>query len=111
MTFRETELFIEGRRERDDWALEVLAWVQANLINVHVGKGRRVRPDQLLPRSTKRRKQADAELEIDAGDDPKDRVEASKRRARERAEREDAERFQASPEGRRMVALLDDAEE
>lgn len=112
MTVREVEVYIEGQRDRDDWLLEVLAWVQANLINVHVPRGKaRVKPDSLLPRSARRRKGgADEAPEtlaaLDAGGDPKARLAAMKERARARQDREDAERFAASTEGRRMMQLL-----
>jgi hypothetical protein len=117
MTFREIELYAQGQRDRDDWLLEVLAWVQANLINIHIPRGKpRVRPDTLLPRSTRRRR-ADTDdtaierVEEGTGSDPKARMEALKRRVRARVEREDQERFWSGAEGRRMLSLLGEPEE
>lgn len=114
MTVREVEVYIEGRREHDDWMLEVLAWLQANLINVHVPRGKaRVKAEALLPRSAKRRRSdaTDDMAMLDNGSDPRARLEAAKARARAKREREEAEHFANSPEGRRMVALLGEPEE
>jgi len=50
MTFREIELWIEGQQEHREWTMDILAWVQVNLVNVHVAKKDRISIDTLRPR-------------------------------------------------------------
>jgi len=51
LTWREFELYCEGYQEQIDRQIDLLAWTQANLINVHIPKGKsRVKAEQLRPK-------------------------------------------------------------
>lgn len=100
MTLREFEVYSEGYAARWDRVVEVLAWMQANLINVHVPKGKpRVTVDALLPRGARSRRGgatvADAPASID---------EAKARARLAIAEKEEAE-FATSERGKRMTKV------
>lgn len=47
LTPYELHLYAQGVGEKRDRDMSALAWMQANLINVHIGKGRKVRAEQL----------------------------------------------------------------
>ena len=56
MTLREVELWIQGREDMWSRIMEVLAWMQTNLINIHIAKGRRVTMDDVLPRGVRKKR-------------------------------------------------------
>lgn len=62
MTPRELELYLEGREEHWARIRELLAWVQANLMNAHGGK-RKVKPEKLLPKEDQKRRRDRAATE------------------------------------------------
>lgn len=124
MTYREIELFIEGQDEARTWFLESLAWMQANLINVHVPRGKpRVRADQLLPKRRKKKANDDEATRTElaeklaplsaatTSEGPRARLEAVKARARATQEAREWNEFRNSAEGKRIAALLDDDSE
>jgi hypothetical protein len=54
MTQRELQTFLEGKSEEWDRVWELMAWVCANLINVHRGKkSAPIQPAKLLPKRIK----------------------------------------------------------
>lgn len=118
MTYRELELFVEGQTEARTWFLETMAWVQANLINVHVPRGKpRVTAEQLLPRKRRKTKEEDLDSVKQSLDDEfapldgatqsaKDRLDTVKAKARASADKKDYEAFMASKEGRRLAEIL-----
>lgn len=55
MTYREFELYAEGHGEFWDRVMQLCAWMQANLMNVHLSKGSKVTPEKLLPRRSRAR--------------------------------------------------------
>ena len=124
MTYRELELYIEGQEEARGWIRELMAWVQANLMNIHIPRGKpKVKPAQLLPRRDRRRRapetDEDAVREIEAAlgpleatqGDPQARMTAAKVRAREKQDRSEWRAFRESSEGRRLAELIGDDEE
>jgi hypothetical protein len=57
MSEREFELWALGFADRQQGTLEMLAWMQANLMNVHIPRGRsRIRPEHLLPKKGRQAK-------------------------------------------------------
>lgn len=97
MTMREFEVYSEGYAIRWDRALEVLAWVQANLINVHIPKGKpRITVDGLLPRGARSRRGSQTAVDAPATMD-----EAKERARKALAEKEQAE-FESSERGKKM---------
>lgn len=113
MTYREIELWIEGQNEARTWLLEALAWTQANLINIHIPRGKpKTRPDQLLPK--RRRRSSDDETvkqqldeELSPLQDPKARLEEMKRRARERMRDKEFEDWKKSKEAAKILGILE----
>lgn len=115
MTMREFELWLEGYRSRQDSAIELLAWVQANLINIHIPRGKpRVTPKKLLPKNHGKRKMgADDELSTEEMDEimiataatTKERMAVTKARLKAKQELEEARAFWSSPEGQRIREL------
>lgn len=107
--------------------LDAAAWMQANLINVHVPKGKpRMTVEKLRPKKNRSgARDRDEAAAIDAVDDsdlpdlaggrdstpvdPKEQARQALRRAAARREAkehaEEAERFWEGPEGRRMKEL------
>lgn len=126
MTMREVEIWLEGYRARQDSSVELLAWVQANLINVHIPKGKpRVTPKKLLPKGHGRRKTGadeidDEELEriqdavpIAGGktrDGVKARMEAKRAKLRAKQELAEMDAFWSSAEGRRIREMMREEE-
>lgn len=130
MTFREFELYLEGYQDRVDQVLEILSWVQANLINIHIPRGKpRVTPEKIKPRSIARRQRereqsAGREVEEETIDtsqldsalnkatDPKERARLARQRAKQKREMaeqmKDADSFWNSSEGKRAKAILED---
>jgi hypothetical protein len=120
MTYRELELFIEGQEENRKFIRSTLAWVQANLMNIHVPRGKpRIKPEQLLPRSDKNKKSASDEqiarqLEMEtaiiggASKDPRARMEQAKLRAKAKQEKEDWENFISTERGKRYLTILEE---
>jgi hypothetical protein len=102
MTFREFELYAEGHSETWARIWETLAWVQANLINVHVGKGKGVKPQQLLPKGLRRKDVPDAAEDVApiSVADAKARVRAAMRRKAD-------EEWLTSPEGQAYTKRMD----
>lgn len=76
MTRREFDAAVEGHRRRTKEQMQMLAWATANMINVHLPRGKKVSPAELL--GEKRRKF-------------RSRAEAQEHFAKERAKREDDE--------------------
>lgn len=120
MTLREVEVWLEGYRARQDSSVELLAWVQANLINVHIPKGKpRVTPKKLLPKGHGKRKMgADDELSQDELDEimlataasPRERMAATKAKLRAKQELAEIDAFWSSPEGRRIREMMREEE-
>lgn len=115
MTFRELELCAEGFALRRRWDHETLAWVQANLINIHVPRGKaRVRAEDLAPRRAEEIDDGSVEGSVEemtrAVDgrviSPKERHERNVRRIVERRDREDRDAFWGSLEGKRAEDVL-----
>jgi hypothetical protein len=119
MTMREFEVWLEGYRSRQDSAIELLAWVQANLINIHIPKGKpRVTPKKLLPKGHGRKKPTGddepdtEEIERLAASIPgqpggaKARVAAAKARLKAKREVEEERAFWSSPEGQRIRQMI-----
>lgn len=67
MTFREFELYLQGHEEWWERVMELLAWTQANLINIQISRGKKLTVDDLLPRRVKqkRRQDPDAVVPVD----------------------------------------------
>lgn len=120
MTYRELELFIEGQEENRKFIRSTLAWVQANLMNIHVPRGKpRIKPEQLLPRSDKKQKdmsdeaviaQLQAETAILGGAnlDPRAKMEQAKQRNLAKREKEEWEAFINSKDGMRYLELREE---
>lgn len=120
MTYRELELFIEGQEENRKFIRSTLAWVQANLMNIHVPRGKpRIKPQQLLPKSDKKQKNVSDEIAIaqfqaetailrGANLNPKDRMEQAKQRALAKREKEEWEAFINSKDGMRYLELREE---
>lgn len=47
LTPLELRLYSDGVAQRQDREMQILAWMQANLINVHIAKGKRVSASDL----------------------------------------------------------------
>lgn len=112
---REFEVWLEGRADFMDRVMEIGAWMQANLMNVHIPRGKpRATVDKLLPRSVKQRRNAGNEEKDLAAlaetliEDPKERRLAREARLREEAAQEEARRFRDTPEGRRIRQLVEE---
>lgn len=124
MTYREVELFIEGQDEARQWQLEALAWMSANLMNIHIPRGKpKVRADQLLPKRRSKSKAGDVEdreaadrMEVALGAlsetpiDARGRVEAAKVRARQKREAEEWAEFNRTSGGKRIAEIFADEE-
>lgn len=95
MTLREVELWMQGREDLWTRVMEVLAWMQVNLINIHVAKGTRLTIEDVLPRGARKRKQ---EKDAPAFDDPK----AMKAWMRQVNEDREDKIFWGSPEGAQL---------
>jgi len=99
--------------------MEISAWAQANLMNVHIPKGKpRMTVDKLLPRGKRKRdrKEIDEEALLDVqqalADNPaeaaKSRLEAKMEKIRaSKAENEDAA-FWDSVEGHKLREMLEE---
>lgn len=98
MTFRDVEIVLKA--QEDNWAriMELMAWMCANLMNVHIGKGRKVKVKDLLPKWHPSRKQQTQTVDLA---DP-----AAKDQMRLHNERILSERWWKSPEGRRLGAAI-----
>lgn len=65
MTFREVELVLEGQALWWERLEFLLAWMQANLINIHIPKGKsRLTVEKLLPRRRKRTPSSEDDTEL-----------------------------------------------
>ena len=131
MTPREFELYAEGRGVEREWILDLFAWVQVNLINVHVPRGKpRVTINKIRPKTKKKKSEKEIEEEFQAnrqalkeklgkvGTKPKaasaeDTVDMWTAQARIKAKRreeealkEDEEAFWNSPEGQELSQLV-----
>lgn len=120
---REFELYLEGYQDRIDSVLDILSWLQANLINIHIPRGKpRVTAEKIRPRNRRKRReqsdeQIDAEIEnlsrmFSSGpESQKDEARAARERARNRVlrkqEEEDSKRFWGSNQGNRIKKLLE----
>lgn len=114
MTERQLEVFLEGREEFWARVRAHMAWIGAHLINVHIAKGRKVKPDDLLPKDDLKRA-AEAKRrhqKVEDDDDDLSQKPTSGReffaRLREREERAEGKRFWDSKEGAVLDALLSD---
>lgn len=118
MTFREFECWLEGYERRQEGVMDIAAWVQANLINIHVPRGKqKVKPEDLKKKKPRKMRvgapaeKSDAEievaLEIEQAETPKERTKLIARRIRAREEHQEALRYFASPDGRRLMETLD----
>lgn len=116
MTDRELEVFAAGVEDgRRVWR-DLAAWLQVNLINSNIPRGKpRLRVEQILP-PMKRRTMDGAELELEVVDalplpdnaTPAEKVAAMKARVRRTMAVNDARDFWQSEEGRRIKAMLGD---
>ena len=103
--------------------MDVLAWMQANLINIHIPRGKpRLTVDKLRPKGVKSRRKEEgdegptadeiAQLDLAFSEpmDPKERVkqEAARitQKRKEKEITEDSARFWSSREGRRVKELF-----
>lgn len=113
MSQRELDCYAEGRQDLMDQCLEVLSWMTANLINVHVTRSGRVQPATLVPDAVKERARERAEFYAVEQQRVRSGRPATAEEARARVrdfqdEREDAD-FWRSEQGQRITALaLDD---
>lgn len=132
MTEREFQLWVEGQHKRDDWILDVLAWMQVNLINIHVPRGKgRVTKQRIRPTKPSREgifawaKRVLSGLGIGEREPlpplppvkPGDK-EAARKALRERRkhmvareEREAEREFWSTPEGRKLREQMDDGDD
>ncbi len=98
------------RRFRED-----LAWMQANLINIHIPRGKpKVKPDQLLPPAKQPMEAAPVVDLPPLGPNatPAEQVAHMKARVRASMSSREADEFWRSAEGRRIKSLLgEDLEE
>ena len=122
---REFELYCQGYDDQIKRASQLLAWTQANLINIHVPKGKsKVKPEQLLPKP--KRTDEDGESEIDEDEvkafedavskrdsditDPKERAKAAvadaKARARAAQDQSDSDTYWRTKAGRDLSDWL-----
>lgn len=117
MTSREFELWLEGYRDRLDRWVELLAWTQANLMNIHIPRGKpRMTVEKLLPKGKKKRGRKDVDedalfaVQQALADDPaevaRERMRAKQNRLRSKQEEDEARQFWNSPEGRRIGDYL-----
>lgn len=117
LTPREFELYLQGYGDRIDMAMDALAWVCANLMNVHIAKGKRIKASDLRPKKPDASQEAVDDREIEAAlsrdvipDDPKEAARQALRRAaaaqRAREEAAESRVFWDSSEGRRIKGLL-----
>jgi hypothetical protein len=117
MTEREIELWFEGQSEKWERTQDILAWVQANLINVHVPRGK---PKLTVEKVRGKRSthvvdtRTDDEIKDQIDEmaesymrDPEARERARDRRLARRAQREEEARFWQTPEGDRLAEQLD----
>jgi hypothetical protein len=99
MTLREFELYVEGYSDNWDRIRELMAWVQTNLINIHVPRGKRkVRTSDLLPKTNRKKKRNDKS----ADDIPASNLEEAKERARRRIQEEESKAFYSTESGRML---------
>lgn len=121
MTYRELELYMEGQEDYRFWVREILAWTQANLMNIHIPRGKpRVKIQDLLPRRKKRHEEdiqkIEEQLELEmqpimgVGTSTKDRMKQVAQRARIKKEAKEAAEFWSSNEGARIKMLLGEEE-
>lgn len=121
MTYRELELYMEGQEDYRFWVRELFAWTQANLMNIHIPRGKpRVKIQDLLPKRKKRVEedvnklsdQFEAEMAplLGAGASRKERMQQAARRAREKQEAKESAEFWSSNEGSRIRQLLGEEE-
>lgn len=90
-----------------------MAWMQVNLINIHIPKGKtKLTLDKIRPKHARRRKvdaktteELEAEVEWLEADEGKRRRLAAQR-SRARAQAEETRAYLASPEGRKLLASL-----
>lgn len=115
MTERELELWFEGQADFWDRVVDLMAWAQANLINIHVprGKGKmsieKLRPKRATKPRQKTEEERQEEMEIAAEvliDNPRDLRSARERRRLAAQERADAVRYWQSDEGRRLSETI-----
>lgn len=115
---REIELFILGQEDAKQWNVMMLAWVQSNLINVQLprGKGvtameiaRTVLPADRMPAAA----QGDPEDLVVENEkaDPFERVRALKDRVRRKEAARERKAFWTSPDGRKLARLLGEQED
>ena len=99
--------------------MELLAWTQANLMNIHIPKGKpRMTVDKLLPRGKRKRdrKEIDEEALLDVqqalSDNPaeaaKNRLEAKMHKIRTSQMEEEDAAFWSSVEGRKLREMLEE---
>lgn len=107
---REFEIWLEGRAELQDKVMQICAWVQTNLLNIQIPKGKpRITVDKLLPRRARKPVQSAEELDLavellTASSGQAQRLRA--KQARRKEEAAEARRFWASPEGRKMARRM-----
>ena len=110
-------MWLEGYRERMDHELELLAWMQANLINIHIPRGKpRMTVDKLLPKGRKRRARKDLDednlyavtqaLSSDPVADAQKNIARKQQRIVERKLEEEESAFWKSAEGKRLANML-----
>jgi hypothetical protein len=98
MTLREFELYAEGYAIRWDAFLEALAWVQANLLNAQIPKGKaKLTVEKLLPRGVRTRRKQDSAPATTIGE--------AKAKARAAQERRDNSEFDATETGQRIERI------
>lgn len=121
MTYRELELYMEGQEDYRFWVREILAWTQANLMNIHIPRGKpRVKLQDLLPRRRRKAeedvKKIDEQIEqeiaplLGAGASMKEKMRQAVQRTRARQQAKEAAEFWSSSEGARIKLLLGEEE-
>jgi len=115
LSYREFECVLEGYQRQVDLWMDLAAWAQANLINVHITKGKKVKAADLRGKRAAVRNGTDdrsdeeimAELDIATGGDPRDRMRARMKAAAAKAEREESQRYMSSPAGQKLRKMVE----
>lgn len=120
LTEREFEVWLEGCAEAQDKDMQKWAWVQANLINVQIPRGKpRLTVDKLLPKRARKTAAGESTEQVEATVEllyakPSERRKMRAAAMKAKQDAEDARRYWASAEGvrlrRSMRSLVDDEE-
>lgn len=79
--------------------MEVLAWMQTNLINIHIAKGRRVTMDDVLPRGVRKKRRDESPPDFESPQEMKAWM-------RKKNEQRDDTIFWGSPDGQQVRDML-----